>query len=295
MTDVAGKPETVPYPAAATSLAHPPLRERSGTAPARRTPAASAWGLTVLTGASSGIGRHIAYTLAAQGVPLVLTGRDAAALKATSAACRELGAPAETLCTSLDGPMRRRGVDALAARCADLGGATSFIACAGLGWAGPAESTPYEVVEQLVDVNVAAPMLLTRALLPRMLTAGRGRIVFVSSIAGAVGVGGEAVYSGSKAALIGFADAVRAEVGPRGVTVTVALPGPVDTPFFDRRGIPYSRRRPVPRPADEVARRIVGAAAAGRAQAYIPGWLSFPAWLHGATPNIYRRLAARWG
>jgi short-subunit dehydrogenase len=237
----------------------------------------------------------VAYTLAKQGVPLLLTGRNAAALKQTSATCAELGARAEIVCTHLDGPMLRKGVEALVACSEQLGGATSLIACAGAGWAGPAESTPYEVVEQLVDVNVAAPMLLTRALLPQMLAAGRGRIVFVGSIAGAVGVGGEAVYSGSKAALIGFADALRAEVARRGVTVTVALPGAVDTPFFDRRGIPYSRRRPVPRPADEVARRIVSTAAAGRAQAYIPGWLSFPAWLHAATPNVYRRLAARWG
>jgi short-subunit dehydrogenase len=79
------------------------------------------------------------------------------------------------------------------------------------------------------------------------------------------------------------------------VTVTVALPGPVDTPFFDRRGMPYSRTRPAPRPADKVARRIVSAAAAGHAQAYMPRWLAFPAWLHGTAPHVYRRLAARWG
>lgn len=267
----------------------------SRTRPDVGVPPVGGWGLTVVTGASSGIGREMACALAGRGVPLLLSSRDAGALEQTGTACASNGVHPGTVAADLEQATVRTGVVAIAEGAERLGGASSLIACAGLGWAGPMELTPVDAIERLVSVNVTAPLLLTRALLPRMLASGGGRIVLVGSIAGAVGVAGEAVYSGTKAALVGFADALRAEVARRGISVTLALPGPVDTAFFARRGSPYARRHPAPAAPAEVAAVILAAARAGRAQVYVPGWLSIAARIRGAAPGTYRQLAERWG
>ena len=73
------------------------------------------------------------------------------------------------------------------------------------------------------------------------------------------------------------------------------LPGVVDTPFFRRRGRPYDRRLPAPIPAERVAQAIVKAAQRDLDIVFVPGWLRFPAWLHGTSPRTFRRLARRFG
>jgi len=84
-------------------------------------------------------------------------------------------------------------------------------------------------------------------------------------------------------------------VRDRGVAVSVIVPGVIDTPFFDRRGRPYGRARPAPIPAGRVAAAIVSALEHERPVVYVPGWLRFPAWLHGTAPGAFRVLAARFG
>ena len=83
--------------------------------------------------------------------------------------------------------------------------------------------------EQLWQVNLRAPMLLTRALAPGMVERGWGRLVYVSSDSARAGAGGEAVYAAGKAGLLGFAKSVAREVAAAGVTANVVCPGPVDT------------------------------------------------------------------
>jgi short-subunit dehydrogenase len=118
--------------------------------------------------------------------------------------------------------------------------------------------------------------------------------VFVSSIAGATGVRNEAVYAATKAGLNNLAESLSYELTETGVGVTLVLPGVVDTPFFGRRGRPYERRRPVPIPAERVARTIATALVRDLDVVYVPGWLRFPAWLHGVAPRTFRRLAIRF-
>jgi short-subunit dehydrogenase len=108
-------------------------------------------------------------------------------------------------------------------------------------------------------------------------------------------VRGETVYSATKAALVGFADALRSELHGRGVTVTLCFPGVVDTPFFARRGAPYVRRWPRPVPARLVADRMLLAAGRGEAEVWVPRWISLAARIHGASPPLYRRLAGVFG
>jgi short-subunit dehydrogenase len=234
----------------------------------------------LVTGASSGIGAATARELARSGADLVLAGRDRRRLDAVAA---ETGARAVAGDLMWD-------VARLASR---AGPVDVLVSNAGAGWAGPLTRMPGKAVERLAAVNLTAPIQLTRLLVPGMVDRGRGHVVFVASIAGAVGVREEAVYAATKAGLIVFAEGLRHEL--TGVGVSVVLPGVVDTPFFDRRGTPYARRWPRPIPAERVARAVVSAIERDRAECYVPGWLRVPSRLRGAAPGVFRSLSRRFG
>ncbi|KAB8187871.1 SDR family NAD(P)-dependent oxidoreductase [Microbispora catharanthi] len=234
----------------------------------------------LVTGASSGIGAATALELSARGARLVLSGRDQEALAGVAARTGGEILPADLSDPSADLAVRAGRVDML-------------VACAGEGWSGPLARMPGGTAERVIAVNLAAHVQLTRLLLPGMLERGRGHLVYVASIAGVVGVREEAVYAATKAGLLAFAESLRYELP--GVGVTAVVPGVVDTPFFARRGRPYTRRRPAPVPPERVARAIAVAVERDRAEVYVPAWLRLPARLHGAAPGAFRVLARRFG
>nr|WP_244189726.1 SDR family NAD(P)-dependent oxidoreductase [Streptomyces incarnatus] len=252
-------------------------------------PAGNRGGTALVTGASSGIGAVVARRLAAEGGwRLVLNGRDATRLEQVAAPLDALAVPAD---------LTRPGADRLLT---DLvldhtGRLDLLVACAGLGWAGDFTGMPHARIDEIVGVDLLATLHLVRALLPHMVAAGSGRIVLIGSVAGSVGVRGEAVYSAAKAALAAFADALRYELRRTGVGVTHVIPGAVDTPFFERRGTPYTRGWPRPVPAERVADAVWAAVRHGKDEVYVPGWLRYPARVRGVAPGLYRWLAARFG
>jgi len=244
--------------------------------------------VALVTGASSGIGAAAAASLAAAGSRLVLSGRDRDRLNAVAA---QTGATA--LPIDLAEPS---GPDRLVEAALGAMGRIDLLICnAGVGWAGPIGELTAAKAAELVELNLLVPVQLSRLVVPGMAERGSGRLVFVSSIAGAVGVRHEAVYSATKAGLNYLAESLRYELEPKGVGISVVLPGAVDTPFFSHRGRPYGRRWPAPIAPERVARAITDAAARDLAVVYVPAWLRFPAWLHGAAPQGFRRLTARFG
>lgn len=238
--------------------------------------------VALVTGASSGIGWAAARRLAAAGARVVAHGRDAARLAELS---RLTGA------TTITGDLADPAEPARLAGA--VGEVDILVNNAGIGWAGKFVVMPG--MEDLIRVNLTAPIELTQLLLTGMLDRGRGHLMFVTSIAGRTGVAGEAVYSATKAGLDAFAESLRFELHNTGIEVGVLVPGVVDTPFFDRRGQPYDRRRPRPLPVDVVADTLVKGIAAGRAEMYAPRWLRLPVVVRGTMPGMYRRLAARFG
>jgi short-subunit dehydrogenase len=244
--------------------------------------------VALVTGASSGLGRATAERLAARGVQVLVHGRDESAL--TDLATRINATPIRL---DLAEPQagRRLAAQALGA----AGRVDLLVANAGSGYAGHLATMEQGRPAELIAANLTAPIELTRALLPAMMERGRGRLVYVTSIAGRTGVAGEAVYSSTKAGLDAFAESLRLELIGHAVTVAVFVPGVVATPFFERRGRPYARSTPRPLPvgraADALLRLIDGRAN----EAYLPGWLRLPVAIRGTAPGLYRWLARRFG
>ena len=244
--------------------------------------------VALVTGGSSGIGSAAAAALARKGFRVILHGRDQHALAEVA---RQTGGVPLTADLAL-----RDGATQLAEQALAVAGRIDVLVNnAGIGWAGSFTDMPADALERIQAVNLGAPIALTRALLPGMQERGLGRLVFVTSIAGRLGVAGESVYAATKAGLDCFAESLRPELRGTGVTVGVVVPGVVDTPFFERRGTPYVRRRPRPIPATVVATAVLRCVETGAAEVYAPQWLRLPVVVRGVLPGPYRRLAARFG
>jgi short-subunit dehydrogenase len=241
--------------------------------------------VALVTGASSGIGQALADRLVAAGARVFAAGRDEQGLAAVHGATRLVADLAEP---SAPERLARQVLD-------DAGRIDLLVNNAGAGLAGALAEQSGDALDHVLTVNLRAPVQLTRIVLPGMLQRGRGRLVFVTSIAGRLGVRDEAVYAAAKAGVDVFAESLRLEVAGRGVGVTVVVPGVVSTPFFERRGRPYPRRRPRPLPATRVAQAMLTAIEGERSEVYLPAWLRVPVAVRALTPAGYRRLARRFG
>ncbi|MER8186013.1 SDR family NAD(P)-dependent oxidoreductase [Kitasatospora sp. NPDC094015] len=244
--------------------------------------------VALITGGSSGIGAATALRLARAGWLPVVSGTDRARLAAVAAGCGGHALPAD-----LAGP---GGAQHLAERALAVAGRVdALVASAGVGWRGPFAEMPPQVLDEMVEVDLAAPLRLSRLLLPGMLERRRGHIVLLGSMAGQVGVGDEAAYAAAKGGLSLFAESLWYELRGTGVGVGIILPGAVDTPFFARRGTPFHRERPRPVPPERIADAILSMISGRRDRYFAPGWLAMPARLHGVAPGLFRQLAARFG
>jgi short-subunit dehydrogenase len=242
----------------------------------------------LVTGASSGIGAATARALSSRGAHVLAAGSDP---ERTEEAAGRSGGTALVADLAQDGAPGGLAADAQAVH----GRVDVLVNNAGVGWAGEFAAMPEPEIARLVQVDLTAALLLTRALLPGMAERGRGHVVSVGSIAGHAGGRGEAVYAACKAALAAFTESLRQEHARSPVGFSVVIPGPVATPFFDRRGVPYGRAFPRPVPAERVAAAIVDAIRRDRAQVVVPGWLDGPMRLRGALPELYRPLVDRFG
>ncbi len=178
--------------------------------------------VAVVAGATGAIGGATARALAGEGASLLLLGRDEARLLEIGAELEAGDGAVRTVAGDLTG---QAAVGEAGAAAESLGdGVDLLVHAAGAFRAGPVESAPTGDLDLQFAVNVRAPYLLTRRLLPA-LRARRGLVVFVNSTAGLGAAPGGAAYAASKHALRAVADGLRAEVNADGVRVLSVYPG----------------------------------------------------------------------
>lgn len=183
--------------------------------------------LAVVTGASSGIGRAIALALAASGARLCLVGRKRETLQAVARAAG--GEGAQHRCYEADLAVHTAVQRLLEMMARDLSAVDILVHGAGVIGRGTVEAGANDLDDQYM-VNLRAPYMLTRALMPA-LKAQRGQVLFVNSSAGLTATAGSSQYAASKHALKAFADSLRDEVNPDGVRVISLFLGRTATPM----------------------------------------------------------------
>lgn len=219
--------------------------------------------LAVVTGASSGIGRALAAQFAENGYDLVVAAEDDRIVPVARTLARN-GIQAIPVQVNL---ATFGGVEDLYRAVEGAGRPDAVAINAGVGVAGDfARDNELADELRLIGLNVTGAVHLARRVLPDMIAAGRGGLLFTSSIAATAPGPYHATYAASEAFLLSFAEAVRYELRDTGVTVTALMPGPADTEFFDRAGLEGTKLREETAEDDpaEVAREGFEALMAGK-------------------------------
>lgn len=180
----------------------------------------------VITGGSRGIGERMARECAARGARVTLVARNGEALQRVAASINGSYVVADL---SDD-----QEVDTLISRIENQFGTIDVL----INNAGLETTTAFAVEDQrairtVSRVNFEVPLMLSRQVLPGMLSRGSGHLVFVSSLAGTAGFPGMSVYGGTKAGILNFVNGLQRELKATNVNVTVLSPGPVDTDMWD--------------------------------------------------------------
>lgn len=202
----------------------------------------------LVSGSSSGIGLAVCQALLAEGHRVIGVAR------------REAPIPSEHYThRPLDLSKLDELPDALEALAADHPNIDGLVACAGAGRFGSLEEFSYRQIRELIELNLTGQIYLVRALLPALKRRKRGDIVLLGSEAALAGGKRGAVYSATKFALRGFAQALRQECAGGGVRVCIVNPGMVDTAFFDGLSFAPGKKADEHLEPEDVAAAVVSA------------------------------------
>ena len=244
-------------------------------------------GKTVLiTGASKGVGRATTEAFHRAGANVVLVARTLGPLEEAAEGLER------SLVISLDVSDLEAMEDALAQTVDHFGSLDGIINNAGAHFRGDLEKRTPEEVATMVDVNLRAPLVLSRMALPYMREQGAGFIVNVASLAGKVPLDGAATYSSTKFGLRTFSYALAQELDGTGITVSAVSPGPIDTSFImeeldEVEDIVFSQKMCS---AEDVADMILACADDGKVEREFPVGGAKLATLAYLMPGLRQRL-----
>lgn len=241
----------------------------------------------LITGASSGIGAALAECFAANGVRLVLGGRSDERLAAVSQACRQRGAAVEA--TAID-VVERKAMAAWIAEVDRKQPLDLVIANAGVSGGTLKGTESEEQARRIFAINIDGVLNTVFPALPPMLARKTGQIGIMASLAAYRGFPGAPAYGASKAAVRVWGEALRGDLAPQGVGVSVIMPGFIKTAMTDANDFPM----PFLMPAARAARIVRRGLEANRARIAFPWQTAFLAWLLGAlSPALVDPLLMR--
>jgi all-trans-retinol dehydrogenase (NAD+) len=247
----------------------------------------------VITGGGSGIGRLVALGAARKGAHVVLWDRDGDAARSVAHEATALGGRGTAVVVDL---ADSDAIELAAAETLMLGPVDVLVNNAGVVSGRPLTELTPQQIERTMRVNAIAPILVTRALLPAMRDAGRGRIVTVASAAGFIGVAGQTDYAASKFAAVGFMESLRAELRKQGSPITTLTVAPfyIDTGMFAGVTTKVPALLPILSSAT-VATRILAAIESRRSLLALPPLVRVVPALKLLPPAVADRLADALG
>lgn len=202
--------------------------------------------LALITGGSSGIGLALARRLAMQGASLILVARDPANLRSAVSEIEKIDRPPSSQVSAIPADVANpeQVMQMVSQVVAQHGTPGLVIHSAGVVHPGYFEEITLEQFHWMMDINFFGAVHLTKAVLPYLTAQHGGHLVFISSLAGILNPFGYTAYGASKYALRGFAEALRQEVKPKGIDVSIVFPPDTDTPqlAYDRQFQPPETR-----------------------------------------------------
>lgn len=239
----------------------------------------------LLTGATGGIGQAIARTFAQRGATLVVSGRRLDVLEPLA---KEIGAEAVACDLS-----RREEVDRLLEAAGEI---DVLVANAALPASGLFTELAQEQIDRMLEVNLRAPIALAHALVPALVARRRGHLVFISSLSGKATSPASSIYSATKFGLRGFSLALREDLHPHGVGVSVVLPGFIgDAGMFAEADVELPPGVGTKSPED-VAAAVIRAIERNRAEIDVaPVSLRLGAAFAGLAPRLASTVSRRLG
>ncbi len=249
-----------------------------------------------MTGASSGIGWHLARLLAGQGVRLVVNARRTDRLAALAETISGEGGTCLTYPGDITHPEVRRG---LLEHCtAELGGLDILVNNAGIGAMGRFDEADEERMRQIFEVNFFAVAEMTRIAIPALKQGGDPLVVNISSVLGHRAAPLKSEYCASKFALHGLSDSLRAELAPVGIELLLVSPSTTDSDFFDHSiedttGKDWKKGGAMS--AEKVAAKTVRGMIKRRHEIILTFGGRIIVWLDRLLPGIANKLVARFG
>lgn len=216
---------------------------------------------TIVTGASSGIGREIALAFAREGANVLAVARRQDRLKDLAQAKENKSNRGEIVPHVID--IREHGSEDSITQAAvsAFGGIDILVNNAAVGMNEPFTELSHGDIDRIIQTNLLAPAFLSQKVLPIMIQNESGHLVFVTSLAGKLGFPGLSAYSASKFGIEGLAESIRREVRPSNIAVTVLRPGVTDTEFFEHANMTdfqkQARSAGSMHPASKVAEELV--------------------------------------
>jgi short-subunit dehydrogenase len=247
--------------------------------------------VVIVTGASSGIGEATARQLGREGARVVLAARRVDRLEVLAQEIEATGTGAETLVVEAD-LSRLEDIQSLIRQTMDrFGRIDVLVNNAGFGHLNWLENLdPKKDIEAQFDVNVLGLVQTTRLALPILIKQRSGHIINMCSMAGLIATPTYTIYAACKHAVHGFSEALRREVKPWGINVSLIYPGGVATEFNQHTGYKRKTRAGTPRilsqTADEIGHAVVELVRRPRAMWLIPRLWLFPALLNKLFPSI---------
>lgn len=244
---------------------------------------------TIVTGASSGIGRALVLELILQGANVVAMARRAERLQELETLVADKG---RFRWIAGDVTVREDRAAALALAQREFGGLDALVNNAGIGGLGRFDEADEARLRRIFEVNFFAPAEFIREALPLLRAGNKPIVVNIGSVLGHRAVPGKSEYCASKFALHGLSDALRLELAPLGINVLLVSPSTTASEFFEMAGASESPQRGMP--AETVARRTVASMRAGRREIILTAGGKLLVWLDRLCPPLADWMIARW-